>query len=93
MHRQILTGPRERHGDIVYLCEHDVLYSPNALRHRPGTRGHLDLQCPRGHARYPDGHAVFYNAQQVSWSPIARCCSTITGPASPRSSARAELTL
>ena len=66
MHRQILTGLENATGDIVYLCEHDVLYSPTHFDIVPARADTWTYNVHVWHARYPDGHAVFYNAQQVS---------------------------
>ena len=66
MHRQILTGLEYAHGDVVFLAEHDVLYSPTHFDFIPARADTFYYNVHVWHTRYPDGHSVFYDAQQVS---------------------------
>jgi len=66
MHRQILMGLECAHGDVVFLAEHDVLYSPTHFDLIPARADTWYYNTHVWHARYPDGHAVYYDAQQVS---------------------------
>ena len=66
MHAQILLGLTRASGDIVYMCEHDVLYHPSHFRGDVSQDDIFYYNANVWHARYPDGHAVYYDAQQVS---------------------------
>lgn len=66
MFKQILAGLEASTADVVFLCEHDVLYHPT----------HFDFTPPRSDVFYynenvwkirlDDGHALFYYVQQTS---------------------------
>lgn len=66
MHRQILLGLEQATGDRVFLCEHDVLYSPTHFDFTPAQADTFYYNVHVWHTRYPDGHSVFFDAQQVS---------------------------
>lgn len=66
MHRQILAGLMHATGDTVFLAEHDVLYSPTHFDFVPARDDTWYYNTHVWHARWPDGHCVFYDAQQVS---------------------------
>ena len=66
MFRQILAGLEAQDADVVYFCEHDVLYHPS----------HFEFVPPRGDTYYynrntwkvdaASGHALFYVTDQTS---------------------------
>lgn len=66
MHHQILAGLQEAEGDAVFLCEHDVIYSMSHFGFVPPRDDTFYYNTNVWHVRYPDGHAVYYDAQQVS---------------------------
>jgi hypothetical protein len=66
MFKQILTGLERSEADIIFFCEHDVLYNPN----------HFDFTPPRKDVYYYNenvwkvdkltGRALFYYAKQTA---------------------------
>jgi len=66
MHKQILAGLEKATGDYVFLAEHDVFYHPSHFDFVPLREDTFYYNIHVWHVRYPDGHAVFYDAQQVS---------------------------
>ncbi len=66
MHRQILMGLMHATGDTVFMAEHDVLYSPTHFDFVPARDDTWYYNTHVWHARWPDGHSVYYDAQQVS---------------------------
>lgn len=66
MHRQILIGLERARADYVFLTEHDVLYHPSHFTFVPPRADTFYYNTHVWHVRYPDGHAVYYDAQQVS---------------------------
>ena len=65
MHRQILAGLERAAGEIVFLCEHDVLYHPSHFEIGSLPPAFV-YNTHVWHVRYPDCHAVYYDARQVS---------------------------
>ena len=66
MHRQIYAGLLECKPGPVFLAEHDVIYHPTHFRFVPLRLDTFYYNVNVWHARYPDGHCVYYDAQQVS---------------------------
>lgn len=67
MHRQILMGLDRAAGDYVFMCEHDVYYSPTHFTFVPARDDTYYYNVNVVHARWPDGKAVYWdNCQQVS---------------------------
>lgn len=66
MHKQILAALEHSTADIIFFCEHDVLYHPS----------HFDFTPPRKDTYYynenvwllrlSDGHALHYDVKQLS---------------------------
>ena len=67
MHAQILSGLMLARGDVVFLCEHDVLYSPSHFDFVPLHSDTFYYNVNVLHVRWPDGYAVAWDdCQQVS---------------------------
>ena len=67
MHKQILAGLEAAQGDIVFLCEHDVFYSPSHFEFSPPDENTFCYNTNVLHVRWPDGYAVAWDdCQQVS---------------------------
>lgn len=58
MAKQILTGLKELDTDIVFFCEHDVLYHPSHFDFTPDDREIYYYNTNVWKVRYSDGHAV-----------------------------------
>lgn len=63
---QILAGLEAANGTHVFMAEHDVLYHPSHFEFVPARADTFYYNVNVWHARYPDGHCVYYDAQQVS---------------------------
>lgn len=66
MFRQILAGLEACEADIIFLCEHDVLYHPSHFDFTPIFRSKVYYNTNVWHVRANDGHAVTYTAKRVS---------------------------
>lgn len=66
LHKQILTGLEAATGEYAFLTEHDVLYHWTHFDFIPPRADTFYYNTHVWHVRYPDGHAVYYDAQQVS---------------------------
>jgi hypothetical protein len=66
MFRQILKGLEESTADIVYLCEHDVLYHPSHFDFTPPDRTRVYYNQNTWQTRVSDGFAVKYTCKTVS---------------------------
>lgn len=66
MFRQILAGIEACKTDIIYLCEHDVLYSPGHFKFIPPKRDtfYYDENCY--YVFTSDGGSLYYNVMKVS---------------------------
>jgi hypothetical protein len=66
MFTQILSGLLMLDTDIVFLCEHDVLYHPSHFTFMPPSRDkfYYNLNCWK--VRASDGHALRYDTKQTS---------------------------
>jgi glycosyltransferase involved in cell wall biosynthesis len=58
MHRQILAGLERLKADIVFFCEHDVLYHPSHFEFAPPRKDTFYYNTNVWRVRSPDGHAV-----------------------------------
>jgi hypothetical protein len=66
MFKQILAGLEKSKSDVVFLCEHDVLYHPSHFDFVPPRR---DIYYYNEHVYKVDAHggrAVFYHTKQTS---------------------------
>lgn len=67
MHYQILAGLERSTADYVFLCESDVMYSPNHFDFTPPDDSTVYYNTNVWRVRWSDGHAVRTdNLQQVS---------------------------
>lgn len=66
MFKQILVGLEEADTDIIFLCEHDVLYSKSHVTFTPPDRTKVFYNVNVWHLRLSDGHAVYYTAKRTS---------------------------
>jgi hypothetical protein len=53
-------------ADVVFLCEHDVLYHPSHFDFTPPDRTKIYYNANVWHLRVSDGHAVYYTAKRTS---------------------------
>lgn len=66
MFKQILAGLEACEADVVFLCEHDVLYHPSHFDFIPPDRTKVYYNTNVWHLRASDGHAVHYTAKRTS---------------------------
>jgi hypothetical protein len=67
MHRQIVAGLKAIESDVVFMCEHDVLYHPSHFEFTPSRQDVFYYNTNVWKLRYDDGHAVWTDdLQQVS---------------------------
>lgn len=66
MFRQILAGLEATRAELVYLCEHDVLYHPSHFEFPFSFYGVVMYNLNVWHVRASDGHAVGYTAKRTS---------------------------
>lgn len=62
MFKQILAGLQALNTDIVFFCEHDVLYHPLHFDFVPSRRRLIYYNTNVWRVRYPDGHALYTNS-------------------------------
>lgn len=70
MNRQILAALQASTADIIFMCEHDVLYSRDHFDFEPIDRTKFYYNRNWWKVRLDDGHAVKFDASQVSG-----CCA------------------
>lgn len=66
MHQQILTGIKALNTDIVFFCEHDVLYHPSHFNFRPMNKDIYYYNMHLWRVRKFDGFAVKYDHKSLS---------------------------
>lgn len=67
LHKQILAGLEACKADIIFLCEHDILYHKSHFDFVPPDKDKFYYNTNVWRVRYPDGHAVWTdNLQQTS---------------------------
>ncbi|MBI2009514.1 glycosyltransferase [Candidatus Saccharibacteria bacterium] len=67
MFRQILAALEASDTEIIFFCEHDVLYHPSHFDFRPSKRDAFYYNTNVWKVRYEDGHALWVNnCRQVS---------------------------
>lgn len=66
MFRQILAGLEACEADIVFLCEHDVLYHPSHFDFVPPKKDVFYYNENVYKVEYPSGRAIFYYVKQTS---------------------------
>ena len=66
MFKQILAGLEASDADIIFFCEHDVLYHPSHFDFTPPLKSKIYYNQNFWRLRIEDGHALHYDADQVS---------------------------
>lgn len=66
MFKQILAGIERLQTDVVFLCEHDVLYHPSYFNFRPVRKDIYYYNNNTWQLRAADGHAVRFDAKKLS---------------------------
>jgi hypothetical protein len=66
MFKQIVAALEHSTADVVFFCEHDVLYNPSHFDFTPPDRKKIYYDLNLWQARYGDGHAVYWDAKRVS---------------------------
>jgi glycosyltransferase involved in cell wall biosynthesis len=64
--RQLLTGLEMMNCDVVYICDHDVLYHPSHFTFDPPTRDTFYYNTNVWKVSAANGHAIHYDTKQVS---------------------------
>lgn len=72
MFRQILTGLEALTSDVVYLCEHDVLYAPEHFARDPIRPDRPTYNQAVWKVSAEDGRALHYRCSQTSGLSCAR---------------------
>jgi len=63
---RILIGLEASESDVIFFCEHDVLYSPKHFDFIPLDRTKIYYNKNVWHVRSSDGFAVYYEAKRLS---------------------------
>jgi group I intron endonuclease len=66
MFKQILAGLEASTADVVFLCEHDVLYNKSHFDFTPPKRDVFYYNDNRWHVDTKTGRTLFYHAQSTS---------------------------
>ena len=66
MFKQILGALEHSTADIIFFCEHDVLYHPSHFDFTPPDAGKVYYNLNLWQVRASDGHAVYWDAKRVS---------------------------
>lgn len=66
MFKQILAGLEASTADVIFFCEHDVLYHPSHFDFTPPKKDVYYYNTNVWKVRFDDGHAVHYDVQQTS---------------------------
>lgn len=66
MFKQILAALEASKSEIVYFCEHDVLYHPSHFQFTPAKKDIVYYNVNWFKVREKDGYAVSWEAKQVS---------------------------
>ena len=64
--RQILTGLEQMTCDVVYICDHDVLYHASHFTFNPPERDTFYYNTNVWKVSAANGHAIHYDTKQVS---------------------------
>jgi len=70
MYKQILAALDKIDTDIVFLCEHDILYHPDHFDFVPPKKDVFYYNKNYWFLRYKDGHAIHYDV-----SPLSSLCA------------------
>jgi hypothetical protein len=66
MFKQILAGLEASNADVIFFCEHDVLYHPSHFEFIPPREDTIYYNTNVWKVRYSDGHALHYDCKQTS---------------------------
>lgn len=66
MFKQITSALEHSQSDIIFLCEHDVLYHPSHFKFTPKDRNTFYYNQNVWFLRLADGHALHYDVNQLS---------------------------
>ena len=66
MHKQILVGLKSMTEDVVYFCEHDVIYHPSHFKFIPPNKDIYYYNKNLWRVRLDDGFAVKYDHKSLS---------------------------
>ncbi len=66
MFKQILGALEKSNADIIFFCEHDVLYHPSHFDFTPPDQNTFYYNQNVWLLRLPDGHALHYDVNQLS---------------------------
>lgn len=66
MFRQILAGLEASRAEIIFLCEHDVLYHPSHFDFKPPRRDVVYYNENVWKVDYETGRALYYRCRQTS---------------------------
>jgi hypothetical protein len=66
MFKQIMSALEHSESDIIFFCEHDVLYSPTHFEFTPPDRNTFYYNQNVWYLRLSDGHALHYDVNQLS---------------------------
>lgn len=72
MSKQILAALKASTADIVYFCEHDVLYHPSHFDFVPLQKNKFYYNENVWKIRLADGHAIHYDCKQLSGMSVWR---------------------
>lgn len=72
MFEQILIGLEAMKEDIVYFCEHDILYHPDHFKFIPKEKGTFYYNGNYWNLRLSDGFAVHYDVSPLSGLVVHR---------------------
>jgi glycosyltransferase involved in cell wall biosynthesis len=72
MYQQILTGLKTMKEDVVYFCEHDVLYHPDHFKYIPPTDQTWGYNGNYWMIRWKDGFAIHYDVSPLSGLVVYR---------------------
>lgn len=65
-HKQILTALEHSDADIIFFCEHDVLYHRSHFDFVPAKKDVYYYNTNFWRVRVSDGHALHYDTEQVN---------------------------
>lgn len=66
MFKQILGALENSSSDIIFFCEHDVLYHPSHFDFTPSDKNKFYYNQNFWKLRMSDGHAIHFDANQLS---------------------------
>jgi hypothetical protein len=64
--KQVIKGLEESAADIVFFCEHDVLYHPSHFKFTPAEKDVYYYNMNSWMLRAEDGHCLYYDHRSLS---------------------------